>query len=250
MRVAARRPLHTGFTLVELVIIVLVVLPMLAAIVGTSDLVLQTLNADARRAHVADDMRRTAERVANMLRGVVLTTVKIPARRKHVFAAIQANLHDNTVAVPKEGDLIDPRDYDDKGHKEDPYRADWKQLQYMEYDSPDDPLDCNQSSDVEFETRFGLLGLSGPRPKFRLHHVPDRGEPEPGQDDDGDGLVDEGKLVLEQSQGRASVLVDGVEAFSITFDSRLLRFEITCARRTLKRGLYRATSRHSVIVRN
>ncbi|HMQ22242.1 MAG TPA: hypothetical protein PKE00_07125 [Planctomycetota bacterium] len=80
--------------------------------------------------------------------------------------------------------------------------------------------------------------------------VLDPGEVENGSDDDGDGLVDEGTLVLRRAGGPPLAVLRGVEAFSYEVDGRAIRLVVRAARRDARGRVYRASAAPMIFVRN
>ena len=82
-----------------------------------------------------------------------------------------------------------------------------------------------------------------------LEFVLDQGETANGQDDDGDGLVDEGSLVQRQD-GVSWPLANGVESCLFTLEGRVMRFSLTCGRSVDDGRVIRATAQLSCFIRN
>lgn len=83
-----------------------------------------------------------------------------------------------------------------------------------------------------------------------LSFVRDPEEIDNDQDDDGDGLVDEGKLfVAGQGSARACIATD-IEGFEITKSNRRLTIKIQCAKRDDDRRVHRRQSEETIFLRN
>ncbi len=88
--------------------------------------------------------------------------------------------------------------------------------------------------------------LTSPR---ALEFVLDAGEAANSTDDDGDGLVDEGKLFLRYESTRTPI-ADGVESCSFEVDGRVIRFSVQCAKRDGSGRVHRETTQQVWWVRN
>ncbi|MCB9883374.1 MAG: hypothetical protein H6832_13280 [Planctomycetes bacterium] len=78
----------------------------------------------------------------------------------------------------------------------------------------------------------------------------DAGESDNGMDDDGDGMIDEGTLILRRAGGPAMTIARGVEAFAYEVDGRAIRLLIRIARRDEKGRIYRVSATPMIFVRN
>ncbi|MCA8971396.1 MAG: hypothetical protein KDC95_16505 [Planctomycetes bacterium] len=78
----------------------------------------------------------------------------------------------------------------------------------------------------------------------------DAGESDNGMDDDGDGMIDEGTLILRRAGGPALTVARGVEAFEYEVDGRAIRLLIRIARRDEKGRIYRVSATPTIFVRN
>jgi hypothetical protein len=71
-----------------------------------------------------------------------------------------------------------------------------------------------------------------------------------GNDDDGDGLVDEGSIYVSDDALVRGCIATGVERFKLRKTGRLLVVTVTVGNRDQKGTVHRATSRETVYLRN
>ncbi|MHC4514868.1 MAG: prepilin-type N-terminal cleavage/methylation domain-containing protein, partial [Planctomycetota bacterium] len=85
-----KKPTESGFTLVEVLISSVILIPILFAILSTRDVVGTTIAANQRRADAGDQVRRVARRVRQMARPGLASTVRVRATKADVDAATAA----------------------------------------------------------------------------------------------------------------------------------------------------------------
>lgn len=197
-----------GFTVVELMIVIAVLVPLLVSLGGMSSVVTSTVNANDRSSEVSERARRTMQRIGQLLRPGKLSSFQTTATPADV-AALRAT------AV---GEWISP-------------------------------TDLQPAEGVRFRAAEGLLSINAAlsTPERRITFVLESGESDNDVDDDGDGLVDEGDVVL--AYGPAPVRLGVFERCHFTFDGRYVRVTLVCARSSPER-VYRATMSQSFYVRN
>lgn len=216
MNPADRHPAHrsgrrvSGFTLVELMIVVAVLMPILAAIGSTTMVASKTLDANERNAEVTESLLRASQRVVQFLRACVLSTYRMEANADDV------NLGRATAV------------------------GEWIQ-----------PVDLESRTGIRFRSADGVLSLKASsltQPRT-LRWVMDSAESSNGQDDDGDGLIDEGSVMLTYDSSE-TVHISDIEECTFTLDGRLLRITLRAAERDLDGRMHRASLEHSLYVRN
>jgi hypothetical protein len=113
-----------------------------------------------------------------------------------------------------------------------------------------EPIDGETRGAIQFRSASGTLSLNAaaltePRElQLRL----DSGESVNGRDDDGDGLVDEGQLVLTYD-GASVAMANGIEGCTYTLTGRLLAVELRAAVRR-RGGVQRFTVQETIYLRN
>ena len=109
-----------------------------------------------------------------------------------------------------------------------------------------EPKEHDPRPGVRFLISAGLGAASKSR---ELEFVMDDSESSNGIDDDGDGLIDEGVLLLRQG-GTESVLMTNVEVFSVAIEGRSLRVTVGCALPDEDGNIHRAVTVRDFLVRN
>ena len=199
-----------GFTLFEVMIVTIIFLPILVAISMTTGMVSGTINANDQSAEVLESLRRSAQRVAQLLRPASLTTIRC--------SAIQADVDAGTAASV--GDWIEPTDLQARPG--------------IRFQSSDGVMSMN------------ALALTPPR---EITFVMQVGEVDNDLDDDGDGMVDEGAIHLLYDTTTVT-LVDDIEFCSFAMDGRLLRMQMQSVRVDAEGRVYRATLQQTFYLRN
>jgi hypothetical protein len=199
-----------GFTLFEVMIVTLIFLPILWAISMTTGMVSGTINANDQSAEVLESLRRSAQRVAQVIRPASMTTIRCQAIQADVDAGICASV----------GEWIEPTDLQPRPG--------------IRFQSSDGVMSMNASA------------LTSPREIF---FVMEAGEVDNDLDDDGDGKVDEGTLHLLYDTATVT-LVDDIEFCSFAMDGRLLRMQLQSVRIDAEGRAYRATLQQTFYLRN
>ncbi len=199
-----------GFTLIEVLIVTLIFIPIMVAISTTTGMVSSTINANDQSAEVLETLRRSMQRVAQLVRPGSLTTMRVQATQADVDALKAANV----------GDWIDPTDLD-------------------------------VCPGIRFQSASGVLSMNAAAltPPREITFVMDSDEVDNDLDDDGDGMVDEGRVHLLYDTARFT-LADSIESCSFIMDGRLLRIRMQSARRDAKGRVYRATVGQVFFLRN
>jgi hypothetical protein len=82
-----------------------------------------------------------------------------------------------------------------------------------------------------------------------IEFVRDPGEKLNAYDDDGDGMIDEGKLIMRYGK-TTTILADKVEICTFTLEGRIVRFAIRVCRRDSKGRIHRTTIQKRILIRN
>ncbi|MFQ5505082.1 MAG: hypothetical protein ACE5F1_09840, partial [Planctomycetota bacterium] len=206
---------EAGFTLVEVMLVTTMMVPLLASIIGTITLLKSSLKSGDRRASLSETTRITNQRLAHIARSGVLSTCRTKATSADVAAARLAQQTGSLVPIPVIGEWISP---------------------------PPNAVRDN----IRFRSANGILSmnasaLTAPR---ELAFAMDPGEKDNGVDDDKDGLIDEGRLVLRVNSGTVTV-AGGVEEVSFSLSGRILRVTLRCACADGKGKVYRKLAARS-----
>lgn len=199
-----------AFTLLEVMLVMALVVPLVSLILGTTMVSTQTLEVGEAEANTSESLERTLQRVASVTRACLLSTYRVEANEADVSSG-------RASAV---GQWIDP-------------------------------VDLEARSSIRFQSAAGVLAMNAavltePR-TIRL--VRDAKELANGLDDDGDGLVDEGRIELIY-EGERVDLARNVESCTFTLERRLLRIDLHAAKRRADGRVVRAGSSQSLFFRN
>lgn len=200
----------SGFTFLELMVVLAVSAPVLFAVVSTSEHLLKTVNSNEHNAEVSEGVRTVTERAGRLFRAAHRSTFRVRATAADVAAGNADAVGDWMVATD-----LDPR------------------------------------PSIQFQVSTGILAMNAselttPR---ALEYILDPNEIANGMDDDGDGLMDEGKLWLSFDAIRTAIAT-GVEASSFELDGEIVRFSLLCARRDGNGQVHRTVTEHVWCVRN
>lgn len=199
-----------GFTLIEMMIVVLVSAPVMLAILSTTKSVGHSVGAADRAAEVSETVRKVAERVGRLLRSAKLATIRVRATAADVAASKAAAV----------GEWIDVTLNDPRSN--------------LQFRSTTGKLSMNGNDST------------APR---ELEFVLDKNEVDNDVDDDGDGFIDEGKLWMRYESTR-SVIADDVEFCSFQLDGQIVRYTLRCGRRDDQGRTYRESTSRVSWVRN
>ncbi len=206
---------ESGFTLVEMAVAITLMLPLLFFAVSSTRTVSGSISTSEHSADVTEAIRIAEQKLTKIARPALLSTTKFRATSDDVAWYIA-----NTLPPPTVGDWISPRDGE-------------------------------RRPTFQFQSALGgysflASAVSNPH---SLEYVLDSNEIDNGVDDDGDGLVDEGRLVHEVG-GRTLVLLNGVEVCEFWLNGRVLAVSLTCARRDSQGIIYRRTHEYRTTMRN
>jgi hypothetical protein len=208
---------QAGFTLIEVTIVAAALVPILMAVLGTTQNVQNTVSTLTKVSQLTDQVDSVVGRMGRLTQKSVAGTMLSRATAADVAAMIADPL---ITVIPAVGDWIVPLSFLDR-------------------------------TDLSFRTVSGLLNINasdsiGP---YVLEFVLDPGETANGVDDDGDGLVDEGDVWLRTPAAETTVL-HRVELFKISVIGASLRVEVRAAS-TDSRGRIRRVLRNQVFhIRN
>ncbi|MCA8973242.1 MAG: prepilin-type N-terminal cleavage/methylation domain-containing protein [Planctomycetes bacterium] len=212
---------ESGFTLVELMVVLVVAIPILAAVLSTSAVVRSEIQTSDTVASSAESCRIAGQRLALLSRSGLVSTCEVRAIQADVDAATAAHAVDPSVVIPSLGDWI--------------------------------PMPAGASHPtLRFQSADGVLSMNSAAltPARALEFVIEPGETANGADDDGDGLVDEGKLQLTVGSVATDMILAGVETCSFTMNGRVLRIQLGCARGDRLGRIHRTTATFDVFMRN
>ena len=199
-----------GFTLIEMTIVLAVAFPILAGLAMTTTSVNQSLEANRRSADVNSYSRRALLRIANLIRPAQMSTIRVLSVPRDV----------TELRATKVGEWIVPSDLVER-------------------------------PGLEFRSASGLLSMNASltTSERRIVFVRDPGELKNDVDDDGDGLVDEGRVMLLQN-GVTLDILKNVEDLSFELDGRLLTVRLGVARRATNGRIYRFSTESHFYLRN
>jgi hypothetical protein len=200
----------SGFTLIELTIVLAVAIPIATGIAMTTQLANGTMEANTRNADVSNYCQRMGQRIARLVRPMQMHTVQAPAVQQDITELRAATL----------GQWIAPSDLI------------WRPG--LSFQSASGLLSMNAA-----------LATSPRRIEFQL----EPGEIENDIDDDGDGLIDEGVITLLQNSTTLAILRD-VEECNFMLDGRVLRMRLRVARAGRDQRVYRAFLEKRFYLRN
>jgi prepilin-type N-terminal cleavage/methylation domain-containing protein len=200
MTFGRQRPGERGFTLLEMMIALLLILPVLYAATEANSRVNSVVAVNEVRAHLMAQSSAGMDRIAPLLRSTVLSTAQARATPWSPWTAL-ANL------TPACG---------------------------VRFRSSLGPLWLDSTSLTEQRT---------------IEFILDDGEASNSSDDDGDGLVDEGQLILREGSTNTALLAD-VTGCQFMLDGNLLSLSMTRVRRSHDGLLIACTLSRSYWVRS
>ena len=216
-----------GFTLLEVLITSVVIVPILFAVISTKDVVSNTISSNERRADAGDQVRRVARRLRQLLRPTLVSSLGVRANQADIDAATAAEAlrqiedpGDPPIYIPAMNEWIPPSELDPRPN-----------IQFR--------------SAVSFPA-VNAAALTAPRAmEFRI----DSNETDNDIDDDGDGIVDEGKLYFTYG-ANSFVLLNNVEFCTFTVESSVVLLNLQVARVDNTGRIHRASIQQRIFLRN
>ena len=198
-----------GFTLLEVTFGSVLMISAIGMIAMCIDASNRCLHADDVVAQSMEALQRSAVRIAQIMRPCSIVTYRV-----------QATAADVPLLAAAAGDWIEP-------------------------------VDTQARAAIQFRCASGIQSMNAsmlttPR---TLHLELDPGETQNGQDDDGDGMVDEGDVVLDYDDMPVR-LASKVEALSFTLTGRLLDIRLQSAGRRRDGTIQRFTVYETLYLRN
>lgn len=204
-----------GYTVVELVLTAVMMVPIMLAVLSISSSVSKSVQTSERAGDVDDQLQRTVAAVERLLRPSLRTSIEVRADASDVAAAIAAG-----APVPTIGDWVAAPDLS--------------------------PRPC-----LRFTVLTGVPSApSATATTLSLEFVNDANDPDNDLDDDGDGLIDEGTLFRSDGTNTVEVL-RGVEQCSFAIENQLLRVTLHWARTDgATDTVQRAQCVHNIVIHN
>lgn len=200
---------QAGFTLVELTLVAALLAMVMAGVAAFLSAATTSIRLDDNVAVAMESLQRSAIRVSQVMRPCSISTYRVLSTQADVPASASAP-----------GQWIEP-------------------------------VDGEARAAIQFRSATGELSLNAQRltePRsFRIQLEP--GESENDADDDGDGLVDEGRLTLDYD-GIPVALASSLEVATFTLTGRLLTIRVQSAVRTRAGIVQRFTAEEVLYLRN
>jgi prepilin-type N-terminal cleavage/methylation domain-containing protein len=200
---------QAGFTLVELTLVAALLAMIMAGVAAFLSAATTSIRLDDNVAVAMESLQRSAIRVSQVMRPCSISSYRVLSTSADV-----------PVAASAPGQWIEP-------------------------------VDGESRAAIQFRSASGELSLNAqhltdPR-SFRIQLEP--GETENDADDDGDGLVDEGRLMMDYD-GIPVALASNLEAATFTLSGRLLTIRVQSAARTRAGIVQRFTAEEVLYLRN
>lgn len=199
-----------GFTLVEVMVVLLLIGPIFGLIISSSTVATRTLNTNETVASTAEGLHRTMQRLAQFVRPCVLSTYSVEATSADVTNGRATSV----------GEWISP--------------VDGEARSVVRFRSATGDLSMNASS------------LTLPR---TIRFILDPSEVANTIDDDGDGFVDEGRVVLDYD-GVAADMVIHAEECTFTLVGRELTIRVSAVSRSRDSVISRMRTSQVLNLRN
>jgi len=208
---------ETGLTLIETMIVAAATLPILVSVLGTTLSVGKAVDVTSQVAALEDHIDQVIDRFGRLCQKAVATTLRTRATKVDVDAAAADPL---VIDKPKLGDWIVPQDFLDRSS-----------LQFHA---------------VRGDLSFNAKDTEGP---FSFELELEAGEKANGIDDDGDGLIDEGRVLLQVPAAVTTVL-PRVESLTVTVEGSLVTVRLVGARPDKQKHIHRITRIRKYQIRN
>lgn len=200
---------QAGFTLVELTLVTALLAMIMAGVAAFLSAATTSIRLDDNVAVAMESLQRSAIRVSQVMRPCSISTYRVLSTQSDVPAAASAA-----------GQWIEPTDGESRAA-----------IQF-----------CSSTGELSLNAQQ----LTEPR-SFSIQLEP--GELENDADDDGDGLVDEGRLMMLYD-GIPVALASNLEAVTFTLTGRLLNIRVQSAARTRAGMVQRFTAEEVLYLRN
>lgn len=200
---------QAGFTLVELTLVTALLAMIMAGVAAFLSAATTSIRLDDNVAVAMESLQRSAIRVSQVMRPCSISTYRVLSTQSDVPAAASAV-----------GQWIEPTDGESRAA-----------IQF-----------CSSTGELSLNAQQ----LTEPR-SFSIQLEP--GELENDADDDGDGLVDEGRLMMLYD-GIPVALASNLEAVTFTLTGRLLNIRVQSAARTRAGMVQRFTAEEVLYLRN
>jgi prepilin-type N-terminal cleavage/methylation domain-containing protein len=205
-----------GFTMLEMLVTMVIAVPILGSIFVTNSLVRNNIESNETAAGVAESCRAAGQRLALLARSGLVSTCATMATQTDVNTALALG-----TPVPTVGQWISP------------------------------PAGTTRTT-FRFQSADGVLSMDAAAmtPVREFQFIMDPGEIANGRDDNGNGMIDEGRLQLRIGTSPVELVLDGVERCNFNLNGRVLTLVLSCARRDHEGHIYRATTTQSIYLRN
>lgn len=209
-----------GFSLVELIVALTAMIPLMVAAFGTYGVAMGTIKTNQTESDVIRNLQYSLDEIRKLSRSAFLSSVRTRANAADVAAAEAAKLLDPLVVVPTLGDWIS-------------VAAPVGRLSY-----------------AFMAARGGLTKSLAEATELRtIDFVMDTGETDNDLDDDGDGLIDEGQLLLNYGTTPV-ILATHIEEFTFSLAGRVVSITIKTARVGSNRWVFRKGMKQEFFIRN
>jgi len=208
--VSDRTNAESGVSMLELLLGVAFLLPLLLGAVQLTQTVGKTVDSNATSSQCMAQLQRAFQTTAEFAQSCKMSTLRMRAVASDVALGLASAV----------GEWIEPSDLV------------WR-------------------PGLRFLSASGLLSMNArlSTSQREIDFVLDPGEVDNDLDDDGDGMVDEGQIVLLHEGTRVAVLPN-VEHCQFMLEGRVLQIRIGVARRGGDGGVERAVLQRSVFLRN
>lgn len=200
---------QSGLTLVELMLVASLLAMVLAAVTSCLGAATTSLNLDDKVAVAMESLQRSIVRVSQVMRPCSISSYRV--------MSTDADVPLYAVAADE----------------------------WME------PIDGDPRPSMQFRSATGELSLNAAllTDARSLRLQLENGETDNDLDDDGDGIIDEARLIMDYD-GIPVAMASSVEAATFTLTGRLLTIELRSAVRARDGSVQRFTARETLFLRN
>lgn len=206
--------------MLELLIVMVVAVPILGSVMATSSMVSREVSTSDATSSAGEVCREMNQSMTKLLRAGVLSSCRIRATEEDVEEAKAANAINPSIPIPALGEWISP--------------------------PPGRPRPT-----FRFQAADGVMAMnaSALTPVRSFEFLLDGSEADNDADDDGDGMIDEGRLFLREG-ARLLQVATGIEVCSFLLDGRTLTVAMQAARRSGAGRVHRCNSSQRIFLRN